>query len=934
MQAHDSPPVVLLGRTHECLELDRLLATVRSGRSAALVVTGEAGVGKTALLDRLVDRAAGCHVVRASGVESEMELVLAGLHQVCAPFLDRLDGLPAPQAAAVRVAFGLEAGEAPDRFLVGLAALTLLSEASRERPVVCVVDDAQWMDRASLQVLAFVARRLGAESVALVFGRRDAHAGSGPPTGLDGLPELVVHGLADEPARALLRSVVAGLLDAQVRDRIVAETRGNPLALVELTRGLSAEDLAGGIGPTDGRALPSRVEAAFERRLGSLPDDVRRLLLVAAAEPTGDPVLLWRAAAHLGVGTADPDASDGLLAVRERVVFRHPLARSAAYRSAPAASRRAAHAALAEVTDREADPDRWAWHLAAAASGPDEPVAAELERGAVRARARGGVAAAAAFLRRSVTLTPDAGVRSARALRAAEASLEAGAFDATHDMLVVAEAGPLDERRRARVDLVRADAAYSRSRGADGPTLMLSAARALERLDPELARKTYLDAWSAALFAGSLASPGGDLVDVSKAALAAPPPAGPPRPSDVLLEGLSLAMTRGRRDAAPVLRRAAAAFRGDDVTEEDILRFGWLAAAAATMVWDLDACLALASLAAGRARGAGALNVLAVDLNVLTQQTCLSGDLDTAAAVVGEAAAVTEATGSGVAPFGAILYRGMRGREAEALPLLESTARRAAELGQGVTAQHVRWSTAVLYNGLGRHREAFGPARAACEDTPQLFVSTRAAPELLEAAVKTGELDVARWTLDHVVDATQASATDLARGVEARCRAMLASAVDDPGSDGRTGVGALFDEAVDLLGRTSARPELARAHLSYGEWLHEQDRAGEAQTHLRAAHELFVACRMEAFEDRARRALGESGVRVRDSRSGTVERLTGQEAEIARLAGSGLSNPEIGATLFVSPRTVEWHLHKVFVKLGVSSRGEIAAALAGTGRPT
>ncbi|MBD5788306.1 AAA family ATPase [Cellulosimicrobium terreum] len=914
-----APPGPLLGRRRECDELARLVATVRSGRSAALVLSGEAGVGKSALLDHLGENALDCHVVRASGVESEMELVFAGLHQVCAPFLDLLDRLPGPQAAVLRIAFGYEGGDVPDRFFVGLATLSLLSEATGDRPIVCLVDDTQWLDRASVQVLAFVARRLGAEAVAMVFGRRASQTDGD----LAGLPELVVEGLADQPARALLRSVVAGLLDEQVLDRIVAETRGNPLALVELTRGLRADELTGGVGPTDGRALPSRVEASFERRVAALPDDVRSLLLLAAAEQSGDPVLLWRAAAHLGIEGTDPDSSDDLLVVRERVLFRHPLARSATYRSASPAARRAAHTALAEVTDRATDPDRWAWHLAAATPGPDEEVAVELERGAVRARARGGVAASAAFLRRSTMLTPDRAARAARALRAAEASLEAGAFDATDDMLVAATTGPLDELQRARVDLVRADAAYSRSRGADGPALMLGAARTLERLDPALARSTYLGAWSAALFAGPLASPGSGLVDVSRAALSAPPAPGPTRPYDVVLEGLSLAMTQGRGAAAPVLRRAVAAYLGDGVTPEEILRFGWLAAAAASMVWDLGSCVTLASRAVQLARRTGALGILAVDLNVLVQQTCLVGDLDSASALVEEAAAVTSATGSQVAPFGAILYLGMRGREAEAMPLLQASERRAHEWGQGVTVQHARWSTAVLYNAQGRHAEAFDAALAAFDDTPELFVSLRAAPELIEAAVKTGRTDEAHRTLDRVIDATQAGGTVLAQGVEARCRAMLAEADTVAGAD----VDALYREAVDLLGRTPARPELARAHLSYGEWLRRAGRTDDARGQLGAAHDLFVASRMEGYEDRARRALGGLGVRVRGRRTEVLEGLTAHEAEIARLAATGSSNTEIGTKLFVSPRTVEWHLHKVFLKLGISSRKELAAAL-------
>lgn len=917
---HRGPLPPLIGRQRECDELDRLVARVRSGRSGALVVSGEAGVGKSALLDHLSTNATGCHVVRATGVESEMELTLAGLHQACAPFLDRIERIPDPQARALRIVFGLEEGDVPDRFVVGLATLSLLAEAARERPVVCMVDDAQWLDRPSLQVLAFVARRLVADSVALVFAVRDA---STEPE-LASLPGIMVEGLRDADARALLRVVVAGLVDEQVRDRIVAETRGNPLALVELTRGLGAAQLAGGIGTTDGRAVPGRVEARFLRRLEALPPDARRLLVLAAAEPSGDPILLWRAAERLGISatTADEVQTDGLLTIGARVVFRHPLARSAAYRSAPAAERRAVHVALGEVTDRDVDPDRWAWHLAAATPGPDDAVARELERCAERAEARGGLAAGAAFQRRAVAVTRDPALRAARALRAAQASLAAGDFDATHDLLTVAGAGPLSDLQRAQVDLVRADAAFSRSRGGDGPTLLLRAAAALEPLDPVLARRTYLDAWSAALFAGSMAAPGAGQEDVAHRALAAPAPTHLTAPFDLLLQGFALAMTRGRRAAVPVLERCAAAFVGNDASLEEVLRWGWLATAAAAMVWDYDACLAISSQGVRVARDNGALTVLAVSLNVHAQAVCLGGDLGAAAILVNEAAAVTDATGSQVAAYGGLVLAGMRGREDEALELVDATVRQASAWGQGTAVQYARWATAILYNGSGRHEDALRAAQAAAAETRQLFVSPWSASEAVEAAAALGARDAALDALAQLTEVTGAAGTEWARGVGARARALVSHG---------DAAERLFREAIERLGRTRVRPELARAHLLYGEWLARADRAGEAGPHLRTAHDLFVACRMEAFEARARQGLTESGVRVRDRQADALEGLTSQEAEIARLAADGRSNPEIGAQLFVSPRTVEWHLHKVFLKLGIASRRELSEALVAPG---
>ena len=571
----------LRGRGSECGLLDELLAAVRQGESRSLVLRGEPGIGKTALLEYLVETASDLTVVRAAGVESEMELPFAGLHQLCGPLLGRIEALPAPQRQALEMVFGLSAGAPPDRFLVGLATLSLLSEVGEERPLLCVVDDAQWLDRASALTLAFVARRLLAEPVGIVFATRE------PGEELEELPGLEVHGLRNGDARALLGSAVQFMLDELVRDRVIAETRGNPLALLELPRGLTATQLAGGFGMVGPQALSGRIEESYVRRLDELDDDARRLLLVAAAEPIGDPLLLLRASERLGI-TVD-GATDGLLVVDERVTFRHPLVRSAVYRSAGADERRAVHLALAEATDRDSDPDRRAWHLAAATVGPDENVALELEHSAGRAQARGGLSAAAAFLQRAVAFTGDPARRAERALAAAEASVGAGTFDVARGLLATADVGPLDELQRARLDLLRAEAAYSESRGSDAPALLLRAAKTLEPLDPKLSRETYLDAWSSALFAGRFATTAG-MDEVSREARAGRTAAERPRASDLLLDGFSMAFTDGRSAAAPVLERAAAAFAGSDASVEEVLRWGWLATAAAVMVWDHDTC--------------------------------------------------------------------------------------------------------------------------------------------------------------------------------------------------------------------------------------------------------------------------------------------------------------------------------------------------------
>jgi AAA ATPase domain len=544
----------LLGRRRECDVLDRLLDAVRGGEGRTLVVRGQPGVGKTALLDYLGEQAAGCWVAHAAGVESEMELVYAGLHQLLTPMLDRLERLPAPQANALQTAFGLRSGSAPDRFLVGLAALSLLAEVAEEHPLVCLVDDAQWLDQASAQIFGFVARRLAAESVGLVFAARVLG------DELAGLPELEVQGLRGADARALLDSVLTGPLDPRVYDRVVAEAAGNPLALVELPRGATPAELAGGFALPDAMPLSGRIEESFRRRLEVLPDDTRRLLQLAAAEPVGDPVLMWRAAERLGVATegATLAAEAGLVEFGARVRFRHPLVRSAAYRSASLQERHEVHRALAEATDPELDPDRRAWHWAQASPGPDEDVAAELERSAGRAQARGGLAAAAAFLQRSVALTVDPARRAERALAAAQASLQAGSFDAALGLVATAEGGALDELQRARVDLLRGQVALALS-GSDAGPLLLRAARRLEPFDLDLARETYLIAWGATVVASDLE--GEHLLgEISNAIRALPPPPGPPRPLDLLLDGLALLTLEGRTAGTPRLQQAAKRF--------------------------------------------------------------------------------------------------------------------------------------------------------------------------------------------------------------------------------------------------------------------------------------------------------------------------------------------------------------------------------------
>jgi DNA-binding CsgD family transcriptional regulator len=903
----------LAGRRAECRVLDGLVEEVRGGQSRVLVVHGEPGVGKTALLDYLAGSAEGFEVLRVAGVQSEMELAFAGVHQLCAPLMGRLGVLPEPQREALATAFGMSPGPAADGFLVGLAVLGLLSEVAGERPVLCVADDAQWLDRASAQVLAFVARRLGAEPVGLVFGTR---AGGE----LGGLPELVVGGLAEADARALLDSVLPGPVDARVRDEIVAETGGNPLALLELPRGLSVAELAGGFGLPGALPLAGRIEDSFRRQITRLPALTRRLLLVAAADPTGDPALMWRAVGRLGIATqaAAPAAEAGLAEFGGRVRFRHPLVRSAVYQAAQAWDRQEVHRVLAEATDPRADPDRRAWHRAQAAAGPDEDVAAELEQSAGRAQARGGLAAAAAFLERAAALTPDPACRTGRTLGAARANLQAGAFGNALELVAMAEAEPLDELQGARMDWLRGQIAAASGLGSDAPPLLLKAARRLEPLDPDLARETYLDAWRAAQIAGHLAV-GGDLLQVSRAARAMLARPRPPRPAGLLLDGLSLLVTDGPAAATPVLQQAKRAFADPDVPVAEQLRLGWMAPVVGGVLWDDDG-YSLIERPVQLARDTGALDRLPMLLNQLASAAVWWGDFAAAASLIAEAAAVCEATGARIAPYAAMRLASLQGRQAAAVPLIQAAVEEATAVGQGVAVAAADWATASLYQGLGRYAEALAAARQAVADA-QVNISTWALPELVEAAVRTGDTGLASEALEQLAEWTRASGTDWGLGVEARCRALL--------SDGEA-ADRLYREAIDRLGRTRIRPELARAHLLYGEWLRRQRRRTDAREQLHAAWQLLGEIGMEAFAERARHELRATGATA-GRRAVTVRvELTVQEAQIARLAADGLSNPEIGTRLFLSPRTVQYHLGKVFTKLGITSRAQLSRALSGS----
>jgi DNA-binding CsgD family transcriptional regulator len=910
-------PPVLLGRAGERQLLDRLLENVRGGQSAVLVIRGEAGVGKTALLQHCAQQASGFRVARVAGVESEMELPFAGLHQLCAPMLDRIGALPEPQQAALGVALGLASGAAPDRFLVALAALTLLAEVAGERPLLCFVDDAQWLDAASAQVLGFVARRLLAESVAIVFAVREPS----DELELAGLPELALRGLSDKDARALLATVIPGRLDERVRDRLVAETRGNPLAILELPRALAAPQLPGVVEPPGADALPGRIEESFLQRLEALPDDARLLLLVAAAEPLDDPLLVWRAANELGIeySAAAADATEGLLTIGERVMFRHPLVRSAVYRSATLQERQAVHLALADATDPQIDPDRRAWHLAQASPAPDERVAVELERSAARAQARGGLGAAAAFLERAATLSPDPSRRATRMLAAAGAKRVAGAPDAALRLLGALDAEVLDELERARAQMLRGQVAFDQFRAADAARSLAGAARRLEPVAVNLARKTHLEALGAAMWAGDRDGPAGTRA-IADAALRAPPPPAAPTVSDALLEGCALLLTKGHEAAVPSLRRARELMLAPQLATDDHAHWLWFAVAGnaitvAQELWDADAWRALTVRHEQFARDTGALRQLQFALVMLAWVHLLAGEPSRSALCVEEDRMIAEATGNAPIPYAEMLVAAWRGHERKADELIEATLREAPAGGR--VACYAAYAGAVLHNGSGRHDEAQAAAQSAF-DPDHLGYGPFVVPELAEAAARTGDQALLSSLLEWLTERTRVTRTEWSLATEARVRALM--------SEGEA-ADRCYREAIDRLGGTWLRPELARGHLLYGEWLRREGRRVDARVQLRTAHEMLAAIGMEAFAERARRELLATGERVRKRGDDTRDELTGQERQIAALARDGLSNPEIGARLFLSARTVEWHLGKVFTKLGISSRMGLRDAL-------
>ena len=908
---------MLLDRIEEREALDRLLDAVRSGESGTLVLQGEPGIGKTALVNYAAGAAGDLRVLRLTGVESELGLDFAGLHQLLLPVLSRLDRLPPPQERALGSALGLSEGPTPDRFLVGLAVLTLLADVAAERKLLILIDDAQWLDEETAAVLAFVARRLHAEGIGLVFTVRDD---IGDRVSLEGLPALQVEGLPEAAAYELMQSLAGGRIDERVGERIVAATRANPLALVELSGELSATELAGAEVLPEPLPIGSRLEERYGRRILSLPADTQLLMLLAAADPAGDTHVLWRAAAELGIpaDAAEAAEDEGLLVLFPSVRFSHPLVRSAVYAGASPADRRRVHAALAAATDSDTDADRRAWHRATAAIGPDEEVAAELERAAAGARRRGGYAASAAFLERAAALTPDARRRGERLLGAAAAEVTRGAPGKAAELLDDANPRLRDPMGRARALRLRGDIDFARGNAAEAARAYLFAGRALEPLDERLACETLLWALASATVAGLSGTDEGvlEVAEAARALLARS--SRDPTVAELLLAGFAARVTAPYAEAVPPLRRAVAMLGDGDVGDDvliQLLGLGWVGA---SELLEEEARDAFARRWVRMAREQGALTRLSQALTVLGISEAWAGRLDASDACFAERREINEAIGfSGVRGWNSphqVIVLAWRGREAEARALANAVLLEAMERRHADNIDFVRYALAVLDVGLGRYDSARDCALRVFEKDPP-YVGIRVLPELVEAAVRTGDRKAAANALDRLSERAHSIGTSWALGLLARCRAQL---VDDSEAE------PLYRKAIEQLAGSLLAPELARAHLLYGEWLRRQRRRRDARAELRIAHEMFERMGGEAFAERARTELLATGARARKRTDETRDELTQQEKRVAQLAAEGATNAEIAAQLFISPSTVQYHLRKVFRNLGVRSRTQLA----------
>ena len=912
----------MIGRSAECRVLDDLVARVQRGHGQALVLSGDAGIGKTALLDHAARRAgSGMRVLRVTGIQTEMELAFAGLHQLLGAAVERADRLQPPRSSALRVAFRLEDGPAPDRLTIALGVLELLSDLAADRPLLCLVDDVQWLDTASVQALSFAARRIEAAPAGFVLATRR------PGPDLSGIAALHVPGLGAPDARALLEDALPFPLDDEIREQIVTETGGNPLALLELPRSVSPSELAGGFALPAIAPLSERIEAGYRRRLSALPADAQRAVLLAAADPVGDPALLRAAAAHLGLrdDAVAEAAATGLLTTGSRVSFTHSVARSAVYRSAAPDARRDVHRALALATDEGTDPDRRAWHRALATAGPDEDVAEQLESSARRARARGGVGAAAAFLERAASLTPAAGARIDRLIAAAALTQNAGDVDHAEELLdVAARAGSVSGEQQARIALARGQVAFAAHRGAESVELLIDAAHRLKQYRLPENPATVLEA----VLAATWVVPRPENVDLVKAAVAALAEGGPADPGvDLLIEGVRASAEEGYGAAAPVLRRALDVVLADDRGSVAAgLATLWFLLCVPVALWDEDSWDALLAGETDLARRTGGLCALNGTTRCLVVRRVLIGDLDGAEQAVGVMDAIASATGKPPTLHAQMVLSAWRGDEETTLRLNEDL--RAADepgrrsgsahhlLGMGaVDGLFADYSMAVLNNSLGRFAVAHGMA-ATLFEIDDLTMGPLFVPELAEAAARTGAVEDLLAAREWVELRARLAPTPWCLGIAARVRALA-----EDGDRARRH----YLDSIEHLGRSAMRMELARSHLLFGEWLRRHGGRGEARQQLRAANEMFEAVGAAGFAARSARELRALGDKASSVEGGGA--LTAQERNVADMAADGMTNPEIATRLFLSPRTVQYHLRKVFIKLAVTSRVELKQAL-------
>jgi DNA-binding CsgD family transcriptional regulator len=911
------PEETLRGRSRECAQIDALIQNASRGTGGSLIFRGEAGIGKTTLLDYAAVDRTGFRVARIGGVESEVELPYAALHQLCGKMLHLADRLPAPQAGALGIALGQRSGEVPDRFHVSLAVLGLLSEAAREQPMLCLIDDAQWIDQPSLFALAFAARRVDADSLAFVFTTRESISS------MAGIYEVTVGGLPDADARELLASVVPGQLDERVRDQIIAETRGNPLALLELPHGLNTEELAGGFGFPKPVALSSRLEEGFRRRVRELPEPTQLLLLLAAAEPLGDPGLLRRAGRSLGLTDGHAVAAEGLFQIRVRATFRHPLVRSAVYRAAPEDDRHRVHRALADATDPDADADRRVWHRAHATAGPDDALADELERSASRAQARGGPSAAAAFLERAAALASDRMRRATLIISSAELHYDAGSYRAAGDLLAGINVGPLADLQQVRVDRVRSRLLLGTQGSGAASRQLMQAAQRFESHDIEVACDTYLDAFVAASTVGA-SSVGDTWLELAQHVRARPALGESARATDVLLAGLAMQAADGYAAGIPLLRRALRMLLDDprsvqERSGRDKVGLLWFGCRVAANIWDQELLFQLANRMLSSARASASVTLRAQIASDAAHVALLKGDLSLARTLSDETLVMR--TAAGLPPWfmrqGPLALAAWQGR-AHSFEGLRTSSRTVDGTDQAMWSSITHCTTAILYNGLGRYDEALAEAHRGSEHAEDLSWAIWSLPELVEGAARSGKPDVAASAFGRLRQVTTPAATDWGLGIEARCRALVSEGkVADEG----------FREAIERLGQAGIVAHLGRAHLLYGEWLRRENQRIDAREQLRAARDVFLSMGAEAFTTRTERELQATGEKVRKRTNDTRAQLTAQERQVAELARDGFSNGEIGAQLFISPRTAEYHLHKVFAKLGITSRTQLNRAL-------